>query len=55
MININPAHKGKLHEALGIPEGSPIPVRKLMKAKASKNVKLREMATFAKNARSWGK
>lgn len=40
-------HKGGLHKALGVPEGSPIPKEKLEAAKNSKNEHVRHMANFA--------
>src|SRR5206468_1606170 len=52
-IDIKPSHKGRLHEALGVPEGQSIPVRRLMKAKNSKSVSLRKMVNFAINAKSF--
>ena len=52
-INIKPSHKGKLHKALGVPQGSPIPEAKLDKAKNSKSPALRKEATFAKNAKGF--
>jgi len=52
-IHLNPAHKGDLHKALGIPQDKPIPEAKLDAAKSSSNAHVREMATFAKNARGF--
>lgn len=52
-IRIKPSHKGDLHKALGIPQDKPIPEAKLDAAKRSSNAHVREMATFAKNARGF--
>ncbi|TKI03568.1 hypothetical protein [Martelella alba] len=52
-INIKPSHEGMLHHALGIPEGQKIPVKKLEQAKKSFDPHMREMATFALNARGF--
>lgn len=49
-ININPANKGKLHEALGVPQGKKIPKVKLRQALKSKSAALRKEAQFALNA-----
>lgn len=43
----NPAHRGMLHRALGVPEGQPIPRAKLAKALRSKNSHIRHMAEAA--------
>jgi hypothetical protein len=40
--------KGKLHRALGVPEGTKIPAKKLAKAEKSKNPTLRKEASLAK-------
>lgn len=52
-ININPAHKGRLHRDLGVPEGQPIPADKLQQALNSPDPKVRARAQFAKNAKSF--
>lgn len=52
-IHIKPANKGKLHRALGVPEGRPIPASKVAAAKASARPALRKEATFAQNAKKW--
>ena len=52
-IDIKPSHKGKLHRALGIPEGQEIPRSRLEEAKHSKDPDIRREATFALNARGW--
>lgn len=54
-IKIKPSHKGELHEDLGIPKDKPIPLSRLMAAKNSKDPAERKRATFAANARKWGK
>jgi hypothetical protein len=46
-----PGHKGALHRALGVPEGEPIPAKKLGHALASDNPHMRHMAQFAKNVK----
>lgn len=38
---INPAHKGALHKALGVPEGQKIPISKLRNAAESGGVTAR--------------
>ena len=57
MIHINPAHKGRLHEAMGVPQGRKLTVGDLMstkkRAKHSGNVKLEKETVFAENARKW--
>lgn len=55
MIGIKPSHKGKLHKALGVPQGQPIPAGKIAKAKDSSSPALRKEATFAQNAAKWKK
>ena len=56
-IKINPAHKGMLHEAMGIAKSKSIPGAKLaavkVRAKKSGNVKLEREAVFAQNAKKW--
>lgn len=47
---INPAHKGRLHHALGIPEDEKIPADRLQEAAHSRNPKMREMANYAERA-----
>lgn len=55
MIEIKPKNKGKLHRALGVPEGKKIPAGKLDKALRSSSPSLRKEANFAKNAKGWKK
>ena len=52
-IHIKAKNKGKLHRALGVPEGEPIPEKKLAKAKNSSSAAERKEATFAENAKHW--
>lgn len=52
-IKIKPSHKGKLHKALGVPAGKPIPLGKIEKAAHSKSPTLRKEAQFALNARKF--
>ncbi len=54
-IEINPAHKGKLHRDLGIAAGKKIPMSELLQAKKSKSPAVRKEANFAVNARGWNK
>lgn len=51
--SIKPSHKGRLHEALGVPEDEKIPAAKLQAAKNSKDPHMRSMATYAINAKHW--
>lgn len=50
-ISIKPSHKGRLHEALGVPADKPIPAGKLAAAKKSTNPAIRKEAVFAENAK----
>lgn len=52
-IHIKPENKGKLHRALGVPTGQPIPPSKLATALASNDPKKRKEAQFAANAKKW--
>lgn len=52
-INIKPSHKGRLHKALGVPEGQPIPAGKLAAARKSKSAAVRKEADFATNAKKF--
>jgi hypothetical protein len=54
-IHIKPSRKGLLHKDLGVPEGQKIPAAKIAAAKKSSNPAIRKRATFAANARKWGK
>lgn len=55
MIEIKKSHQGRLHRALGVPEGRKLALRDLLRAKESDSPTLRKMATFAINARRWKK
>lgn len=50
---IKKANKGKLHKALGVPEGKKIPAKKLDQALKSKSKAIRKEANFAKNAKKF--
>lgn len=52
-INLNPAHKGRLHSTLKVPQGQPIPAGKLTKALDAKSPAVRKEAQFAENAKGW--
>lgn len=52
-IHIKKSHEGRLHRALGVPAGKPIPAGKLAAAKKSKSADVRKMATFATNAKGF--
>lgn len=52
-IEIKPSHRGRLHRALGVPDGKPIPQADLRKAAGSPDPALRREAVFAENARDW--
>jgi len=52
-IHIKASHKGRLHAALGVPQGQKIPKHKIEIAKSSSNPKIRAMAVFASNAARW--
>lgn len=54
-VKIKASHKGELHRDLHVPQGEPIPAAKLAKAKNSNNPAIRKRATFAANAKKWGK
>lgn len=54
-IKIKPQNKGKLHRELGVPQGQKIPASKIAAAKNSPSPAVRKQATFAANARKWGK
>lgn len=54
-IRIKKSNRGKLRKSAGTKKGKKIPVSKLKKMKNSKNPKTRKRATFALNARKWGK
>ena len=48
-------HPGKLHRALGIPEGKKIPAKKMAKAAKSKNPTIRKEVALAKTLKKMKK
>lgn len=56
-IEINPAHKNMLHDAMHVKAGQKINIGDLMKtkvkAKKAGNTKLEKEAVFAENAKGW--
>lgn len=48
---IKKSHRGLLHQHLGIPQGSKIPLSKLMAAKKSSSPQIKKEANFAVNFR----
>jgi hypothetical protein len=48
-------HKGGLHRALGVPEGTDIPKEKIEAAKNSSNAHVAKMADLADTMSHWGK
>jgi hypothetical protein len=54
-IHIKPSHKGELHKDLGVPQGQKLTLGAIMQAKKSSDPAVRKRATFAANARKWGK
>lgn len=53
-INIKPSHKGRLHEALGVPQGQKIAAADLA-PDPHDSPELAKQKTFARNAKRWGK
>jgi len=51
--SIDIKHPGKLHRALGIPQGQQIPLSRLQSAAHSDSQEMRSMAQFALNARGF--
>lgn len=49
-IGIKKSHKGRLHQALGVPDNKKISMQKLHKAAHSNDPHMRQMANFAINA-----
>ena len=49
-IRIKPSHKGLLHKELKVPEGKPIPEKKLEKAEKSASPAEQKRITFAESA-----
>lgn len=54
-IRIKKANRGKLRKATKTKKNQKIPASKLRALKKSKNPTTRKRATFALNARKWGK
>jgi hypothetical protein len=54
-LNIKIKRPGAMHRKTNTPKGKKIPVTKLQQAKRSKNPLTRKQATFALNARKWGR
>ena len=52
-IHIKSSHKGELHRDLGVPQGQPLTLADIAKAKRSPSAAVRKRATFAANARKW--
>jgi hypothetical protein len=52
-IEIKPSHEGRLHRALGVAEGKPIPDAALRRSGHSENPAVRKEAVFAENAKHW--
>ena len=52
-IKLDPAKKGSLHTALGVPQGQKIPASKIAPATRSPDENVKEKAVFAKNAAGW--
>jgi hypothetical protein len=52
---VKPSHKGRLHKALGVPQGETIPIGKIHAAMQSKNGHLRKMAAYAETMSHWNK
>lgn len=52
-IYIKPSHKGELHRDLHVPQGKPIPAKKLAAAKKSSDPAVRKRANFAANAKKF--
>jgi hypothetical protein len=49
------SNKGALHRALGVPQGTKIPAKKLAKASHSKSPTLRKEASLAKTLKGFKK
>jgi hypothetical protein len=50
-IHINPAHKGRLHRALGVPQDRKLTMAQIEKAEHSRKASVRKEADFAAAAR----
>ena len=51
--SIKKGHEGRLHRALHVPEGQPIPEKKLEQATHSRDPHMRQMGQYAENAKHW--
>jgi hypothetical protein len=54
-IKIKKSHEGLLHKNLHVKQDKGIPLSSLLAAKQSSSPAVRKRATFAVNARKWGK
>jgi hypothetical protein len=54
-IKIKKSHEGMLHKNLHVKQDKGIPLSSLLAAKQSSSPAVRKRATFAVNARKWGK
>lgn len=56
-ISIKPSHKGLLHDEMDVPQGQPIPARRLAsekrEAKAEGDTAELKRVVFAQNAKTW--
>lgn len=52
-INIKASHKGRLHRALGIPQGRKLTEAEIKRAEHSRKPSVRREAQFADNARKF--
>lgn len=52
-IKLDPAKKGSLHTALGIPQGQPIPMSRINAELRKASGNLKQKLVFAKNARGF--
>jgi len=52
-INIKASHKGRLHRALGVPQGQKLTQAQILKAEHSRKPAVRKEADFAAAAHRW--
>ena len=52
-IHIKKSHKGRLHRALGVPQGQKLTQAQIMKAEHSRKPAVRKEAHFAAAAERW--
>lgn len=50
---VKPSHKGRLHRALGIPEGEKIPISRIHAAERSSDAAVAKEARYAETMRGW--